>query len=103
MTFAEAGVQILVAGGRVETVFVMYRAKETSPYVGTDPDGIGAASTAMISNVSPLLTIYLSVLVLGESFTLADGIGTALLVGGVGYHTWRDLRRRPPPAPADEV
>ena len=46
VTFAEAGVQILVAGGRVETVFVMYRSKETSPYVGTDPDGIGAASAA---------------------------------------------------------
>ena len=61
---------------------------------------IGAASTAMISNVSPLLTIYFAVLILGEDFTLADGIGTALVVGGVGYHTWRDLRRKA--APADE-
>ena len=57
---------------------------------------IGAASTAMISNVSPLLTIYFAVIILGESFTLADGIGTALVVGGVGYHTWRDIRK---PAP----
>lgn len=58
---------------------------------------IGAASTAMISNVSPLMTIYFAVIILGEDFTLADGIGTALVVGGVGYHTWRDLTR---PAPA---
>jgi drug/metabolite transporter (DMT)-like permease len=54
---------------------------------------IGAASTAMISNVSPLLTIYFAVVLLGEEFTLAHGIGTALVVGGVGYHTWRELKK----------
>jgi drug/metabolite transporter (DMT)-like permease len=53
---------------------------------------IGAASTAMISNVSPLLTIYFAVVLLGEQFTLAHGIGTALVVGGVGYHTLSALR-----------
>lgn len=53
---------------------------------------IGSASTAMISNISPLLTIYFAVIILGEAFTLAHGIGTALVVGGVGIHTWRDLR-----------
>lgn len=56
---------------------------------------IGAASTAMISNVSPLLTIYFAVVLLGEKFTFAHAIGTALVVGGVGYHTWSDLRRAP--------
>ncbi len=54
---------------------------------------IGAASTAMISNVSPLLTIYFAVVLLGEEFTLAHGIGTALVVGGVSYHTWRELKK----------
>ena len=54
---------------------------------------IGAASTAMISNISPLLTIYFAVVLLDEEFTPAHGIGTALVVGGVGYHTWRELRR----------
>ena len=53
---------------------------------------IGAASTAMISNVSPLLTIYFAVVLLGEEFTLPHAIGTALVVGGVGYHTWRELK-----------
>ena len=56
---------------------------------------IGAASTAMISNVSPLLTIYFAVVLLGEEFTLAHGIGTALVVGGVSYHTWRELKKSP--------
>ena len=54
---------------------------------------IGAASTAMISNVSPLLTIYFAVVLLGEEFTLSHAIGTALVVGGVGYHTWRELKK----------
>lgn len=55
---------------------------------------IGAASTAIISNVSPLLTIYFAVVLLGEEFTLPHAIGTALVVGGVGYHTWRELNRQ---------
>jgi drug/metabolite transporter (DMT)-like permease len=58
---------------------------------------IGATSTAIISNVSPLLTIYFAVILLGEEFTLAHAIGTALVVGGVGYHSWRELKS---PAPA---
>lgn len=53
---------------------------------------IGATSTALISNVSPLLTIYFAVVLLGESFTLPHAIGTALVVGGVGYHTWREIK-----------
>ncbi len=57
---------------------------------------IGAASTAMISNVSPLMTIYFAVTLLGEEFTLAHALGTALVVGGVGLNTWRDLRKAPP-------
>jgi drug/metabolite transporter (DMT)-like permease len=56
---------------------------------------IGAASTAMISNVSPLLTIYFAVVLLGEHFTWAHAIGTALVVGGVGLNTWRDLKGTP--------
>lgn len=56
---------------------------------------IGAQSTAMISMVSPLLTIYLAVLMLNESFTLLDGLGTALVVGGMGYDAWAGLRRQP--------
>ncbi|MCA3573243.1 MAG: DMT family transporter [Aestuariivirga sp.] len=54
---------------------------------------IGAASTAIISNVSPLLTIYFAVVLLGEEFTMPHAIGTALVVGGVGYHTWRELKK----------
>ena len=54
---------------------------------------IGATSTAMISNVSPLLTIYFAVVLLGEAFTWSHALGTALVVGGVGYHTWKELKK----------
>lgn len=54
---------------------------------------IGPQSTAMISTVSPLLTIFLAVLALNESFTLMDGLGTVLVVGGMGCNAWLDLRK----------
>jgi len=53
---------------------------------------IGPQSTAMISILSPLLTIYFAVVFLGEAFTLFDAIGTALILGGIGFYTWDDLR-----------
>lgn len=56
---------------------------------------IGAASTAMISNVSPLMTIYFAVVLLGEHFTWTHAVGTALVVGGVGLNTWSDLKKAP--------
>ncbi len=64
-------------------------------FVNAGMGRIGAASTAIISNVSPLMTIYFAVVLLGEEFTLPHAIGTALVVGGVGYHTWRELKRPP--------
>jgi drug/metabolite transporter (DMT)-like permease len=62
-------------------------------FVNAGMASIGATSTALISNVSPLLTIYFAVVLLGEEFTLPHAIGTALVVGGVGYHTWREIRK----------
>jgi drug/metabolite transporter (DMT)-like permease len=53
---------------------------------------IGPQSTAMMSILSPLLTIYFAVLLLGEPFTLFDGIGTAFVLGGIGFYTWHELR-----------
>ncbi len=65
-------------------------------FVNAGMGRIGAASTAMISNVSPLMTIYFAVVILGEDFTPAHALGTALVVGGVGYHTLREFRKPPP-------
>lgn len=55
---------------------------------------IGAQSTAMISTLSPIVTIALAVVTLGESFTLTDAIGTLLVIGGIALHTWFDMNRQ---------
>jgi drug/metabolite transporter (DMT)-like permease len=46
-----------------------------------------AQTVAMISTISPLVTIVLAVNILGEPFTLADALGSALVLAGVGYYT----------------
>ena len=53
---------------------------------------IGPQATAMISTISPLVTIVAAVIFLGEAFTLFDAIGTALILAGIGYYTWADSR-----------
>jgi drug/metabolite transporter (DMT)-like permease len=51
----------------------------------------------MISTISPLVTIYLAIIFLGEVFTLPDAIGTVLIIGGVGLYTWFDMRTKRSP------
>ena len=80
--------RLAAATGIVATVIPSF-------FVNAGMARIGPQSTAMISTLSPLLTIILAVLVLHERFALIDGFGTALVVGGVGYHTWLDLRKNP--------
>ena len=53
---------------------------------------IGPQATAMISTISPLVTIILAMIFLGEAFTVIDAIGTALILDGIGYYTWADSR-----------
>ncbi len=55
---------------------------------------ISAQAVAMISTLSPLVTIALAVAILGEPFTIADAIGSALVLAGVGYFTWADSRAK---------
>lgn len=59
---------------------------------------IGPQSTAMISTISPVATIFLAVSILGEVFTLLDALGTVLIIGGIGLHTWFDMKDKPPAA-----
>jgi drug/metabolite transporter (DMT)-like permease len=53
---------------------------------------IGPQATAMISTISPLVTIILAMIFLGEAFTIVDALGTALILIGIGYYTWADSR-----------
>jgi drug/metabolite transporter (DMT)-like permease len=55
---------------------------------------ISAQAVAMISTLSPVMTITLAVYILGEPFTLADAIGSTLVLAGVGYYTWADSKAK---------
>ena len=48
---------------------------------------ISAQANGVIGTLSPLVTIILAALILGESLTLIGIIGTSLVLGGVGWFT----------------
>jgi drug/metabolite transporter (DMT)-like permease len=54
---------------------------------------IGPQSTSMISTISPLITIALAVWILGEPFTYADALGSAMVIAGIGLYAWADSRK----------
>jgi drug/metabolite transporter (DMT)-like permease len=51
---------------------------------------ISAQSTSMIATFSPVLTIALAVAILGETFTFADAIGSAMVIAGVALYALTD-------------
>jgi drug/metabolite transporter (DMT)-like permease len=55
---------------------------------------IGAEAVATIGTISPVATIAMAILILGEPFTPTDALGTVLVIAGVGLFTWHDARRR---------
>jgi drug/metabolite transporter (DMT)-like permease len=55
---------------------------------------VGAQAASMIGTISPVSTIVLAMLILGEPFTAADAIGTTLVIAGIAIFTWQDARRR---------
>ncbi|KKC24339.1 DMT family transporter [Sphingomonas sp. SRS2] len=54
---------------------------------------IGAQGTAIISTLSPVVTIVLAILILAEPFGLPEAAGTLLVIGGVGLFTLLDSRK----------
>lgn len=61
---------------------------------------IGAQGTAVIGTLSPLATIVLAVILLGEPFGLIDAAGTFLVIAGVGLYTYFDNKSRTKPTAA---
>jgi drug/metabolite transporter (DMT)-like permease len=53
---------------------------------------ISAQANATIGTLSPVVTIALAVVVLGENLTLTDACGTALVLAGVGWFTLGDRK-----------
>jgi drug/metabolite transporter (DMT)-like permease len=77
------GFLLMLAIGTVATVLPAYC---ISGAIGL----IGPERTAIIGNVSPLVTVGLAISVLGEPFTLWHAVGTALVLGGVFIFTRKE-------------
>jgi drug/metabolite transporter (DMT)-like permease len=56
---------------------------------------ISAQANATIGTLSPVATIIMAVFILGEVLTMRDMIGTALVLGGVGWFTLGGRRQAP--------
>ncbi len=54
---------------------------------------IGTQAVATIGMISPITTIIIAVILLGESFGPVDALGTALTIIGIGLYTWFDKRQ----------
>jgi drug/metabolite transporter (DMT)-like permease len=87
LTFTVSGRFILIAAALAIFATVL-----PSFLVNAGLARIGPQATAMISTLSPLITIFLAVQLLDEPFTLVDALGTALVIAGIGYYTWADMR-----------
>lgn len=81
------GFLLMLAIGTVSTVLPAYC---TSAAIGM----IGPERTAIIGNVSPLVTVALAILVLGEAFTPWHALGTAMVLGGVWLFTRKEKPKR---------
>jgi drug/metabolite transporter (DMT)-like permease len=54
---------------------------------------ISAQANATIGTLSPVITILLAVVILGENFGWVDAAGTALVLAGIGWFTIAERRR----------
>jgi drug/metabolite transporter (DMT)-like permease len=55
---------------------------------------IGAQGTAIISTISPVVTIGVAIMVLGEPFGWPEAVGTLCVLSGVGLFSWVESRPR---------
>ena len=53
---------------------------------------ISAKANAVIGMISPVATIFLAALILGENLTLREGLGATLVVGGIACFVWLERR-----------
>ena len=83
MAITGNGFLLMLAIGTVSTVLPAYC---TSAAIGL----IGSEKTAIVGNVSPVVTVVLAIFVLGEVFTVYHAIGTILVLGGVWIFTRKD-------------
>lgn len=54
---------------------------------------IGAQSVAVMAMLGPIATIVAAVIILGEPFSLWDGVGTFVTLCGIGFYMWQNARK----------
>ncbi len=59
---------------------------------------IGAQAVAIMGMINPIVTIGFAIWLLGEPFSVVDGMGTALTIFGIGLYTWFDSRSQSHPS-----
>jgi len=57
-------------------------------------DRVGPQAVSVLGTLSPSATIIMAIVILNEPFTIADALGTLLVMAGVGLFTWRDAQRK---------
>jgi drug/metabolite transporter (DMT)-like permease len=80
------GFLLMLAIGTIATVLPAYC---ISGAIGL----IGPERTAIIGNISPVVTVVLAIAILGEAFTVWHALGTALVLGGVFIFTRKEKPR----------
>jgi len=81
---------LMLAMGTVSTVLPAYLISASIGHIGPEP-------TAVMGNVSPLVTIVLAVTILGEVFSIWHALGATMVLAGILFFT-RAAKRRPPSA-----
>lgn len=76
---------LMLAIGTVSTVLPAYLIAAAIGIAGPEP-------TAVMGNVSPLITITLAVTILGEAFSIWHALGAAFVIGGIFLFTGADRR-----------
>lgn len=77
------GFLLMLAIGTVSTVLPAYCISGAIALIGPE-------RTAIIGNVSPVVTVGLAIGILGEAFTVWHALGTALVLGGVWLFTRKE-------------
>lgn len=77
------GFLLMLAIGTVSTVLPAYCISGAIALIGPE-------RTAIIGNVSPVVTVGLAIGILGEAFTIWHALGTALVLGGVWLFTRKE-------------
>ncbi|MCF4100018.1 DMT family transporter [Maritalea mediterranea] len=96
LILSERAMWLMLAIGTISTVAPAYLISISIGMVGPEP-------TAVLGNVSTIVTIILAITILGEPFSIYHGVGAALVLCGVLLFTHLDHRARKLPAGAAQL